>query len=227
MNALKNCLIFAAGAVVGSVITYFVTKKKLDEKHEAELHQMDEYYLGAMQNLTSSTAEALNKVCEASVPKDTLNEEPVVVEKHIVNEQPGPKERSLVRDKVDYTSFYKRAESENPKEDSDYYEEAVPKQKEGETKYKPKIIKQEEFGNDPEIHNTVDLFYYQGDGVLTLGDEQNEESFIDFREVEDLIGSALYKYGFDTNSEDVIYVRNKSRGCDYRIIKRYYSYSED
>ena len=209
MRILRDCLIFVLGGLVGSVSTYVVTKKKCQKHEDEALAEMDEYYRSK-----TELNEEFDKL------KQEFREVVSFEQKPEPETKEGPAEKSLVRGEaeyVDYTSYY---ESDSPKEDEDYYKEAAKKPK----SKGPKLIKREEFGQDrqEECH----LIFYQGDGVLTL-DEENEEALNDFNEIEDMIGGAITKYGFDKNNEEVIYVRNKERGCDYEIRKKFCCYYEE
>ena len=109
---------------------------------------------------------------------------------------------------IDYAKCYKKAdpaEQEHPNED------------EGKAKGKgrpPKLISAEKFGEDG--FTEVFLDFYTEDQALVIADE-TEAKEID--EARDWIGNALEKYGFATNAEPKIYVRNYDRKCDYQILK--------
>lgn len=108
---------------------------------------------------------------------------------------------------TDYTSFYKEdpAESEHPSEDGE---------KSGGKKRAPRIIKADDFGEDGFAQIYLD--FYTEDKALVITDE-TEAKEVD--EVRDWIGDALEKYGFESNDEDKIYVRNFNRKEDYEILK--------
>ena len=81
----------------------------------------------------------------------------------------------------------------------------------------PKIIRAEEFG-DFDDFDQVDLVYYDDDDILADEDDNVIEDY------ESLVGDALVKYGFITNEEQNLYVRNFDRRTDYHIYKVYTSY---
>ena len=108
---------------------------------------------------------------------------------------------------TDYTSFYKGdpAESEHPTEEGDT---------KGSKKRAPRIIKADDFGEDGFAQIYLD--FYTEDKALVITDE-TEAKEVD--EVRDWIGNALEKYGFESNDEEKIYVRNFNRKEDYEILK--------
>ena len=44
MSKLTGVLLFVAGAAIGSVATYFVTKKKIEDRTDAEIKAMKAHY---------------------------------------------------------------------------------------------------------------------------------------------------------------------------------------
>lgn len=220
---LADALIFAGGLVVGAVTSGLIVKKKCDKKMEEELKSQSDYYEARIDELYDDEAVADSDISE----EEAVEEAP---EEYSTSPMPVPEQDSLTRGRykkpetTDYTTYYKgkrdQAESESPKEDADYYEEARGSKDKG-----PKFIKMEEFGDDPR-QSEVHLHYYMDDGVLTLSDDQSEELLEDFDEIHGMIGDALSKFGFDNNDEEVIYIRNRARGCDYEIVKIFGSYKE-
>lgn len=81
----------------------------------------------------------------------------------------------------------------------------------------PKIIKDEEYGQDGRYAESS-LFYYPKDDILC--DENNEE--IDNPEM--IIGNTFDKYDFRNNEQDHMCIRNFKLGLDYWIIKKDFDY---
>ena len=80
---------------------------------------------------------------------------------------------------------------------------------------KPKIISAESFENEMRHFDKQQLYYYVGDETLAT----EEEEII--RNVDQVVGDALDKYGFRENDESIIYVRNLDFSTDYEIEKVY------
>ena len=118
-------------------------------------------------------------------------------------------EAGTVGENIDYHAFYKKpdpAEQEYPKDDEG--------DKVKSNKKPPRMITAERFGEDG--FTQVYLDFYTEDQALVITDE-TEAKEID--EVKDWVGDALEKFGFSTNGEDHIYVRNYNRKCDFEIQK--------
>ena len=127
-----------------------------------------------------------------------------------------------VRDYSAYTEVYTdSAKTEHPEDDSedDFVEE--PEVNEEIKKYKkPRLIKEEEFGELAGIEKQT-LKYWTYDDTLTT--EENEE----LKDQEFYVGDCLTKYGFKDNDEErEIFVRNGRLGTDYDIVKFDSSFAE-
>jgi hypothetical protein len=83
-------------------------------------------------------------------------------------------------------------------------------------KKEPYIISREEF-NDGAMEFAVTYSYFE-DGILT--DEMNE--VLDDEDVREAIGEDFVNH-FD---EDLVYIRNESRHCDYEILREGITYNE-
>jgi len=199
---VKEIVIGCAGIAIGYFAGRYVTKIHYEEIMEKERKDMREYYEGKHPE-------------KPPMPEYSMTQN---VEVHNMTEE------YVKPNKVDYTKYYQTdpAESESPSEDApsvdeDDLGEVITADYKKNSKKPTKIIKADEFGDQPGF-NTMELVYYQENEVLTLK-EGSEEDIIYFDEIEDLIGDALVKFGFADNDETCIFVRNYSRGCDFEIIK--------
>lgn len=125
------------------------------------------------------------------------------------NAESGDEKSGTVDGHIDYHACYKKpdpADQEHPTDDEG--------EKVKNSKRQPRIISAEKFGEDG--FSPIYLDFYTEDQALVQSDE-TEAKEID--EVRDWIGDALEKYGFATNNEPRIYVRNFDRKCDYEILK--------
>lgn len=123
-----------------------------------------------------------------------------------------------VRDYSAYTEVYTdSSKTEHPEDD--FVEE--PEVNEEIKKYKkPRLIKEEEFGELAGIEKQT-LKYWTYDDTLTT--EENEE----LKDQEFYVGDCLTKYGFKDNDEErEIFVRNGRLGTDYDIVKFDSSFAE-
>lgn len=103
-------------------------------------------------------------------------------------------------EKSDVTDYQKMAKQ--------YSEEDEPKP--------PYVITREEF-NDSDMPLRVTYSYFE-DGIIT--DEYNE--IVDDAEVKEAIGEDFVNH-FD---EDLVYIRNEQRKCDYEILREGITYVE-
>ena len=195
---LKEIVIGIVGVAIGYVVGFNVAKCHYEQKHEADLADMKQYY-------------------EGKHPEKPKYESDHKVEVHTMAE-PYVKPK-----KVNYQQFYDPAESESPADDIPEDEESSNTGEYITNEYKknknrpPVVIKKSEYG-DMDNWKTMDLRYYQESETLVFV-EGDEEDMIYFDEIEDVVGNALVKFGFADNDEKVIYVRNFARGCDFRIEK--------
>lgn len=123
---------------------------------------------------------------------------------------------------TNYTRFIDSAKREHPKDDEneeDYVDEENEDEEVSKWK-KPKLIKEEEFGEMSGFEQET-LKYFVEDDILCT--EENEV----MKPQEFYIGDALTKYGFKDNpDETTIYVRNGKVGTDYEIVKIFGSYED-
>ena len=93
---MKNALIFIAGAAVGAVASYFITKGKLNKDHETEIMDIREMY-----------DERVEKIQHASDAIKTLHEKKAEI-MHEMEEKAkenGELHENYDTEQVDYTSF--------------------------------------------------------------------------------------------------------------------------
>lgn len=192
---------FVGGLVAGFVAAKLVDKFVKDKEFEPE-------------DAVESDVEDPDDFCEeCDLSRDDYitgheDEDPVVA----------------VRDYSAYAKVYTdSAKTEHPEDDSeeepDYVEE--PEVNEEIKKYKkPRLIKEEEFGELAGIEKQT-LKYWTYDDTLTT--EENEE----LKDQEFYVGDCLTKYGFKDNDEErEIFVRNGRLGTDFDIVKFDSSFAE-
>lgn len=189
MITLKGILIFVTGAAAGAIGSWYCSKRY----YEKLIEEMDEYYAGeeAIEYYPDEDAE------------DPAETEPADTERK------GPFA-------TPYNEMYKGEKAEDPAE-SEHPSEDVETKKD--KKNAPRVIKNEEFGNQGFTKVYLDYYFY--DQALVVCDE-TEAKEVD--EVKDWIGDALDKFGFSSNDQEVICVRNSNRKCDYQIQKIWESF---
>lgn len=211
---------YLIGVTAGSVATYICVKDYYKNIANDEIESVKETTIKRVAALYSAKAEEAIKNFEKSE---------VDVSSKVVSDDDVKK-----KEIKDYTSYYNGnaevpdilnnlAESEFPVEDV-----PVTKSKKKGKKLLPKIIKAEDYDAYPEYAKVV-IFYYFEDGVLA--DEEEETELEDttgkkLGKYNDLVGNCISKYGFDTNDETVIYVRNEEIKTDFEIQKDFGAFAD-
>lgn len=204
----KYALTFVGGLIAGFVAAKLVDKFVKDKEFEPE------------EDAVESDVEDPDDFCE----EGDLSRDDYVTGYEDDCEVP-----SEVKNKKDYSSyaetytggkagsFIDSAKTEHPEDD--FVEE--PEVNEEIKKYKkPRLIKEEEFGELAGIEKQT-LKYWTYDDTLTT--EENEE----LKDQEFYVGDCLTKYGFKDNDEErEIFVRNGRLGTDYDIVKFDSSFAE-
>lgn len=152
---IKNVLLFTAGLVMGSVVTWKMTKDKYEQWANDEIRTMREYY---------------NQKEEEYYEEEDLDEEPIEAEVRT--------ERSTKPDLTEYTSRlnesgytdYSEISKKDEKEEDD----------ESDMEEKPYIISPEEFG-DFDDYETIELTYYKNgyvtdDQDILMSNDEVEEA---------------------------------------------------
>lgn len=86
---------------------------------------------------------------------------------------------------------------------------------------KPKLIKEDTFEYDGRgVYDKCDLYYYVDDDTLASEDEEIIDN------IDHTVGDCLDKFGFRSNDEGEIYVRNFYTMTDYRITKMFTAFGE-
>ena len=229
---LKEVLLFGGGLAVGAIGGFIVAKIYYKEKMETEIsEEIKEVTRVYSEKMKEKGTTEGDKVGESSTKEEEKevsksNSEP---QSH-PEDTPGGKNQ-----KVSYTSFSSKGVDTpsdmivKPKKTiKEEFEEderenflkglEASERHERERRQKPKIIKYEDFGEDP-AYDMVPLVYYVNEEVLVNDDDGTEIDDWDMS-----VGDCLDKYGFRHNNEQIIYVRNFFKGIDYSITKRYDDY---
>lgn len=151
---IKNVLLFTAGLVMGSVVTWKMTKDKYEQWANDEIRMMREYY---------------NQKEEEYYEEEDLDEEPIEAEVRT--------ERSTKPDLTEYTSRLNESGYTDYSEISKKDEE---EDDESDMEEKPYVISPEEFG-DFDDYETIELTYYKNgyvtdDQDILMSNDEVEEA---------------------------------------------------
>lgn len=197
-----NVLVFAAGAAIGSAVTWKVVKTKYDRLVREEIESVKEAYADMMANLQEQ-ADDCSTVDEAEEQ----------------NERAGKINWS------DYEDLDEEEIEEDESEDdglNDYarlVEQYNNNEKGGaETVAKePYVISPYDFG-ELDGYSQVELTYY-ADGTL------EDEDYNIVTDADELIGrDSLYTFG--EYEDDAVFVRNERLHADFQILKDYRTYEQ-
>lgn len=207
-STLKLAASFIFGAALGGAIAWYATKKFYDDHMQEQIDSVKEAYANKQPEEKEPVEEKTDNV---EWPKADTSEwySPSILDKreHI---------------KIDYSSIAKpyssvelvdKGEDENDSYDLEEEEEDTM----GETLL-PYPIAETEFA-DIEGFSTMTLIYYTDDILADINDNQ-----IVYNE-DEILGNS-WKHAFDIG-EDVSYIRNRGRHCDYEILRSELSYTED
>ena len=150
---IKNVLLFTAGLVMGSVVTWKMTKDKYEQWANNEIRMMREYY----------------NQKEEYYEEEDLDEEPIEAEVRT--------ERSTKPDLTEYTSRLNESGYTDYSEISKKDEE---EDNESDMEEKPYVISPEEFG-DFDDYETIELTYYKNgyvtdDQDILMSNDEVEEA---------------------------------------------------
>ena len=151
---IKNVLLFTAGLVMGSVVTWKMTKDKYEQWANDEIRMMREYY---------------NQKEEEYYEEEDPDEEPIEAEVRT--------ERSTKPDLTEYTSRLNESGYTDYSEISTKDEE---EDNESDMEEKPYVISPEEFG-DFDDYETIELTYYNNgyvtdDQDILMSNDEVEEA---------------------------------------------------
>lgn len=231
---IKLIVACAAGAAGGFALGFVCAKRKYEDAANREVEEIRDFYFNALKEEKSE--EVSGGDVTVKVDPVHFGYAPGAEESRTASEALSHKNREKP-DITNYTRYSREeeaAEAESPSdEDMPTDEEEVADlepedkvnskifewQRQRKLKEAPKLITSEEFEED-NLFDKETLYFYAEDGVLTTDDDE----IVD--DPDGLVGYALTKYGFNTNDERVIYVRNSKIDTDFEIQKVDSRYSD-
>lgn len=152
---IKNVLLFTAGLVMGSVVTWKMTKDKYEQWANDEIRMMREHY---------------NRKEEEYYEEEDLDEEPIEAEVRTErNTKPDLTEYTSRLNESGYTDYSEISKKDEKEEDD-----------ESDMEEKPYVISPEEFG-DFDDYETIELTYYKNgyvtdDQDILMSNDEVEEA---------------------------------------------------
>lgn len=197
-NKLINIAMFAAGAAIGSVVTWKLIKTKYEQITQEEIESMREYYEDKYEGESESKklveiGEAASKGIAEGLKKQTVPDNPDLMEY-----------AAKIAKEHGYTIYSNSEERAEEREDK---EEMV---------NEPYVISPDDFGETD--YETVTLTLY-ADGVLA-DDMDNVIEDPDF-----LVGDDIESH-FGEYEDDTVFVRNDDQQTDYEICRDERNFSD-
>lgn len=210
---IKDILIFLAGAGLGVLGSAFYFKKKYDQRMEEEIAAIMKIHNNAPQPVTVSSDDLDIEVYKKATTEYAKSDEPVT--SPAVDIRP-----TKVKVTTDYTKFTRTNQDEED-ENNEIQGEILTKEA-AENRGKPPIVIDPNDMQSIPGYDAVDLYYYEGNHVLTLADDYGEEEIKTLDEVRDLLGDILDTTGFATSTYkrgECICIRNFRMSTDYCVTK--------
>ena len=203
-----NLLYFVFGAAVGSVITYYLTKEKIEKQAQEDINEirksMRDEYKETITNAITDAVDNLNELSEQKQEADLFREydpHKTDYQKYDSVRVKGHDSAAVIVENVDS----EEAAKESPREE-------VPEL--------PYIISSDDFANTMRFHDKVTLGYYD-DGALVNEDDDSVE--LDMVGIDNL---TQFRTG-RTDDPEWMYVRNERIGVDFEIERIHCNYGDD
>ena len=207
MSTLNKVIIFAAGAVIGSLVAWKLTKTKYEKIMIEEEQSLREYYNKKVK-IIEDTATDLH---------DSYQHREDELRKNL--EEKNYKEQETAQDtnEVDNKVFFDRYTEILKGYTSSQEEQRLNDNANENTNDKPYVVSPDEFG-DADDYDIITLNYY-ADGVVA--DDWNDP-------IED-IGATIgedFASHYGEYEEDVVYVRNDRLKVEYEILRSNQRYED-
>lgn len=214
MNGIKNLLIFAAGAVVGGIVTWRIAKKTYekiiaDETEAAKKSAQDEidiYKTQLEDKIDNYVKETSNSASEESENDDDEYEEVEEPEEE-PEEDEDEDEEYYAEPRYRYNSYLNELEYFKGKGRTDEI---------GHINV-PYIINETDVG-DKMDYDLIHLTFY-ADHILT------DDANLPIKDIDEIVGPEALKC-FLNEFVNIVYVRNERLGCDFEICRDLRRYAD-
>lgn len=215
---VRDVIIFIAGAGLGALGSAIFFKKRYDRMMEEEVAEIMKVHKDAPKTVTVASDDVDIAVYKgATSAYATSPASGPAVDIRPVGE----------RGNMDYTQF--RHDDKDEEEANNTLQGEILTEEKAEDRSKPPIIIDPNDMQSIPGYDAVDLYFYEGNRVLTLADDYGEERVKSLDEVRDLLGDILEKTGFVTSKfkrGECICVRNFRMTTDYMVTKIAGNYEE-
>lgn len=211
MERLSATIAFLAGAAVGGVAVWYITKERYAQLAEEEIDSVKEAYAQRERKKEKADeamrlyqgADGKSGDSDTDTPKAITAVAAKIAEKGSISEYA---QRIQNGGPMEYSKTIVPPKTEKP-------EESTQSDLSGDTPY---VISPEEFG-ELDGYTPISLTYF-ADGVLS------DENGIIIDDVEEIVGDTLNHFG--EYEEDAVFARNDAKRCDYEILRDEREYAE-
>ena len=228
IRIVKGVALFTSGAVAGALVANGILRAKYEKLSEEEIASVKAAYQVRAQKIgnfskseSEKTAhvmsqEELDSMEEAKNYESTLAELGYTVTPKDIARLNDNLKRGIMPVEPDDEEEDEDEDSEEPEEEDSEVINVFEASKDG----TPYIITWEQFSEENEHYEKVNLDYYADDNTLS---DTNDAPIPD---VIGLIGrDALDNFGNGSHEENVVYVRNDKLALDFEIVRKDTSYS--
>lgn len=226
IKIVKGVALFTSGAVAGALVANGILRAKYEKLSEEEIASVKAAYQVRAQKLgnfsktnNSDTAHVMSQE-EIDSEEEAKNYETTLAE---LGYMVTPKDIARLNDNLKRGIMPVEPDNEEDSDDADseeFDEEEVINVFEASKDGTPYIITWEQFSEENEHYEKVNLDYYAHDNTLS---DTNDAPIPD---VIGLIGrDALDNFGNGSHEENVVYVRNDKLALDFEIVRKETSYS--
>lgn len=209
MNEIKNVLIFAAGAIVGGIVTWRIAKRTYAKIAQDEINlykkNLEDKFDNYVKETSAKKSESKDEVKEEKEPlvepdDDGLNYE-------VISDEDEDEDDACPEPRYIYNSYLDELEYINSKAGKD---------KAG-TSDAPYIINEADIGDRPE-YDLIGLTFY-ADHILT------DDANLPIKDIDEIVGPEALRC-FLNEQVNCVYVRNERLGCDFEILRDLKRYAD-
>lgn len=208
MNGIKNLLIFAAGAVVGGIVTWQIAKRTYWKITQDEINMYKKNLEDKFDNYVNETS------AKKSEQKDEVKEETETLvepdddgdDYEVISNEPEDDDECL-EPRYIYDSYL---------EELEYIKDKAGKDVAG-SSGAPYIVNETDVGDRPD-YDLIGLTFY-ADHILT------DDANLPIKDIDEIVGPEALKC-FLNEHVNCVYVRNDRLGCDFEICRDLRRYAD-
>lgn len=208
MNGIKNVLIFAAGAVVGGIVTWRMAKKTYEKIMQDEIEASKKSAQDEIDIYKKNLEEKFDNYVKETSKESTEEPEDEDEDEDDYEEEPEEEEEDYSTEpRYIYKSYLSELEYFKGKERVDTIEPSNV----------PYVIKEEDVGELMD-YDLIHLTFY-ADHILT--DDANDP----IKNIDDIVGPEALRCFLNENI-NIVYVRNDRLECDFEICRDLRRYAD-